>query len=247
MSDYQFWASRYKQQASWTRQTRNFIIQQLSLPKKADILEIGCGSYAVLNEFVKKDHNVFGIDIDHQILAFSKSRYPEIKVSTADGYTLPFTQDKFDLCYCHYFLLWMNDPVSILIEMMRVTKKTGWICCFAEPDYSSRIDAPPPLEKLGLIQNSSLEKQGVNLSTGRNIPFWLIEVNLKNIHWGIIGAHQPPIKSDHDNFEWEIINKDLSEIISENYLDQYKQIDQEAKNLGSRILFIPTFYAYAQK
>jgi hypothetical protein len=129
-----------------------------------------------------------------------------------------------------------------------VVKKFGWICCFAEPDYLSRIDSPPPLENFGQIQNFSLENQGVNLSTGRNLSAWMKLANLENIHWGIIGAHQQAIKQNNPtDFEWETINKDVSDLLSEKELAHFRQIDLAAKSLGTRILFIPTFYAYAQK
>ncbi len=79
MNDYQFWSSRYKLQASWTKQTRNFIINQISLPDQAYVLEVGCGSSAVLDEFTQSDHKTFGLDIDLQILKDSKKDLPEIK------------------------------------------------------------------------------------------------------------------------------------------------------------------------
>jgi ubiquinone/menaquinone biosynthesis C-methylase UbiE len=247
MRDYQFWSSRYKQQASWTRQTRNFIINQISLPPQANILEVGCGSFAVLDEFAKLGHTTYGLDIDKQILMFSKQYSPNSRLINGDGFSLPVRTDFFDLCFCHFLLLWLNDPVSVLKEMKRVTRNSGWICCFAEPDYLSRIDAPLPLEKFGQIQNISLEKQGVNLSTGRNLSAWMKLANLENIHWGIIGAHQQAINQDNTtDFEWKTINKDVSELLSDKEITQFKQIDLTAKSQGIRILFIPTFYAYAQ-
>jgi len=71
--------------------------------------------------------------------------------------------------------------------------------------------------------------------------------NLENIHWGIIGAHQQAINQDNTtDFEWKTINKDVSELLSDKEITQFKQIDLTAKSQGIRILFIPTFYAYAQ-
>ncbi|MDO9085968.1 MAG: class I SAM-dependent methyltransferase [Anaerolineaceae bacterium] len=248
MSDYQFWSLRYKQQASWTIQTRNFIINQITLPPKANILEVGCGSSAVLDEFTELGHITFGLDNDLQILNYSNQHLPKSRLINSDGYFLPFKNNFFDLCFCHYLLLWINDPLKIIKEMSRVSKKSGWICCFAEPDYLSRIDYPSPLDKLGQMQNSSLSTQGVNLSTGRNITNWLKEVSLSNIHWGIFGSHQ---KVASNNFaadtEWKTIQHDLEKLYPAEEILKYKEIEQNAQNQGIRILFIPTFYAYAQK
>ena len=248
MSDYQFWSSRYKQQASWTRETRNFIINQISLPPQANILEVGCGSFAVLNEFTESGKNTFGLDIDLQILKYSMQYSQKPKLINGDGMSLPLRNDFFDLCFCHYLLLWIDDPVSIIKEMLRVTKNSGWICCFAEPDYLSRIDYPSPLDKLGQMQNSSLSNQGVNLSTGRNISGWLMQARLSNIHWGILGSYQK-VESNFIKVysEWEIIQRDLELFYPKEEILKYKEIENKARIQGIRILFIPTFYAYAQK
>ncbi len=248
MSDYQFWSSRYKHQASWTRETRNFIINQISLPPQSNILEVGCGSSAVLDEFTESGHITVGLDIDLQILKYSNQYSPKSRLINGDGMSLPVKNDFFDLCFCHYLLLWLSDPVAIIKEMSRVTRKSGWICCFAEPDYLSRIDFPSPLDKLGQMQNSSLLNQGVNLSMGRNLSICLMQAGLSNIHWGIFGSHQNVENNiTKTNSEWETIQRDLENLYPEQEILQYKEIEHNAQTKGNRILFIPTFYAYAQK
>jgi ubiquinone/menaquinone biosynthesis C-methylase UbiE len=247
MSDYQFWSSRYKQQASWTRETRNFIINQISLPLQANILEVGCGSCAVLDEFNESGHNTVGLDIDFQILKYSIQNSSKASLINGDGLSLSLKNDFFDICFCHYLLLWIDNPVRILKEMSRVTNKTGWICIFAEPDYLSRIDYPSPLDKLGQMQNSSLSNQGVNLSAGRNLQNWLMQAGFSNIHWGIYGFHQK-VESHSINAysEWATTQRDLEKLYSVEEIVKYQEIEDNARTQGFRILFIPTFYAYAQ-
>jgi ubiquinone/menaquinone biosynthesis C-methylase UbiE len=247
MSDYQFWSSRYKQQASWTRETRNFIINQISLPLQANILEVGCGSCAVLDEFNESGHNTVGLDIDFQILKYSIQNSSKASLINGDGLSLSLKNDFFDICFCHYLLLWIDNPVRILKEMSRVTNKTGWICIFAEPDYLSRIDYPSPLDKLGQMQNSSLSNQGVNLSAGRNLQNWLMQAGFSNIHWGIYGFHQKvESHSINADSEWATTQRDLEKLYSVEEILKYKEIEDNARTQGFRILFIPTFYAYAQ-
>jgi SAM-dependent methyltransferase len=247
MSDYEFWSSRYAVQAAWTKETRNFILQQISLTGQAKILEVGSGSLAVLNEFNELGHTTFGLDIDLQILRHSNNPNTKTKLINADGMWIPMTKGTFDLCFCHYLLLWLVDPISLVKEMARVTKNNGWICCFAEPDYLARIDFPPPLEQLGQIQNKSLADQGVNLSCGRNISFWLQQANLSNIHWGIIGSHQKNSLDNTLDSEWGTFQRDIERISSQADILRYKEFEQKFTSRGSRINFIPTFYAYAQK
>ena len=246
MSDYEFWSSRYAYQASWTRPTRNFIIQQIPLTEPSNILEVGCGSLAVLNEFSELGHNTFGVDIDFEILNFSNSSNTKTKLVNADGMVIPFKKETFDLCFCHYLLLWLVDPLSLIKEMARVTKSNSWICFFAEPDYLARIDSPPSLEQLGQIQNKSLGDQGVNLSCGRNTPFWLQQANLSNIHWGIIGSHQKINTNNSLDSETETLWRDIEKISSNEEILKYKGLEHSTESQGTRINFIPTFYAYAQ-
>lgn len=246
MSDYEFWSSRYAHQATWTRQTRDFIIQQISLAEHANILEVGCGTLAVLNEFNESGHQTFGLDIDFDIIKFSKTPLKTTNLINADGIQIPIKKGTFDLCFCHYLLLWLEDPVSLLKEMSRVTKNNGWICCFAEPDYLARIDFPLPLEQLGQSQNESLALQGVNLSCGRNISNWLQQANFSNIHWGIIGSHQKVSMNNTANSEWQTIQRDIGKVSTLAEIHKYKEFERNAQFQGSRINFIPTFYAYAQ-
>lgn len=245
MKELEFWATRYQKQAQWTEQTRQFILKIINLPPQAKILEVGCGSLAVLKEYELDGHKTFGVDIDYSILNFANHQSTS-KLINSDGYFLPFLENYFDLCFCHYLLLWLQEPIKLLQEMKRVTKKSGWICCFAEPDYVARIDSPTPLEKLGEVQNQSLFKQGIYLATGRHIAGWLSDVNLTDISWGIIGAHQTGTSQDNQENEWQTTKKDVKPYLSSDNLNFYRQIEIEAQSQGIRVLFIPTFYAYAK-
>ena len=247
MSDYKFWSSRYKQQASWTKQTRNFILNQISLPIQANVLEVGSGSCAVLDEFTISGQNTFGLDIDFEILRSCNSSPNTQKLINANGMDIPIQSEVFDLSFCHYLLLWIKNPVNILHEMARVTKRNGWICCFAEPDYDSRIDFPPPFEKIGQMQNYSLYDQGVNLKTGRNLIHWFQKAGLVNIHYGIYGAHQEVTKKPGvDDLETKTLYSDLEKIYGEEEINNIFETSQKSFSLENQVLFIPTFYAYAQ-
>lgn len=248
MNDYDFWSFRYNQQARWTKPTRDFIVDQISISKASSILEIGCGSSAILNDLQVRSANLFGIDIDYNTLLHNKNKTLTTKVINGDAYFLPIKNNFFDLTFCHYLLLWLSNPVACLHEMSRVTKRTGWICCFAEPDYLSRIDAPQMIEKIGELQNESLIRQGVNLKTGRNLVDWLMSINLTNIHWGIIGSHQNiSEKKIPDDHEIEVMLKDFSWLSNSQEVSNLMEEEKKAQKDGNRVLFIPTFYAFGQK
>lgn len=247
MSDFHFWAKRYKSQARWTKQSRQYILQQINLPKNGKVLEVGCGSQAVLQEFLTFGFQTFGIDIDYSILNFSNQEQSKAALINADGYKLPFVDNFFDFSYCHFLLLWIDNPIKIINEMVRVTKRSGWICCFAEPDYLARIDSPAGLERLGEMQNKSLQNQGVNLSAGRNLSQWLSKSNLRDITWGILGSHNPHFSQKSDDLEWDTVIKDIQGYFSDKEIEEFRDTYYQSKINNTQILFVPTFYAYAQK
>jgi len=248
MNENDFWPSRYKVQATWTEPTRKFIIEQLSFSYPISVMEVGCGSSAVLKDFSLSNNKSIGIDLDFDILQYSKKINPNSSFINGNGFMLPIRNNFFDLSFCHYLLLWIDDPLSLLKEMVRVTKSEGWICCFAEPDYLSRIDSPFPMEKIGSYQNRALAEQGVSLQTGRNLPGWLSNLNLKNVHWGILGSHQEIIKSQiHTDSELETLRADLKSYLPHNEVSQLVEEVINVRKKGNQVLFIPTFYAYGQK
>ncbi len=130
--------------------------------------------------------------------------------------------------------------------MKRVTKNSGWLCCFAEPDYLGRIDFPSSLETMGKLQNQSLEKQGVNLSSGRNLTGWYSQLKLTNFSWGILGSHNDLANRKVNKDEWKMTEMDISENLSSSEISKFQDLDYSAQREGSRIFFVPTFYAYAK-
>ena len=150
-----FWHKRYTQQVRWTLETRRYIFDCIGAHPSQRILEVGCGSGAVLASLSEDGfNNTFGIDKDLQCVGADQTK----TVADADAYNLPFSQASFDICLCHFLLLWIADPLAVLKEMQRIVKPGGWVLALAEPDYGGRIDFPPELEALGQAQSKALAK-----------------------------------------------------------------------------------------
>jgi hypothetical protein len=132
----------------------------------------------------------------------------------------------------------------MLLEMSRVTRQGGLIVALAEPDHEARIDFPPELGILGKLQTQSLQQQGVDTQMGRKLGFHFSKIGLEEIETGILGAQWKTGTSNlADQSEWEILRSDLGNQISEDELQNFRQLDQSAYQDGSRVLFVPTFYA----
>ncbi len=244
MNDAQFWHERYRQQVRWTLETRRYIFDGINAHAAHKILEVGCGSGAVLSSLSTDGfNNTIGIDIDLQSLQADKSK----QIACADALNLPFSKSSFDICLCHFLLLWITEPLKALLEMQRVVKPGGWVLALAEPDYGSRIDYPPGLVALGRAQSQALQNQNADISVGRKLRSLFTQIGLENIRCGIISAEWSQTFSQADfDMEWAVLRKDLMARLPPEDLDRYYQIDLDASRQGRRILFVPIFYAFGQ-
>jgi ubiquinone/menaquinone biosynthesis C-methylase UbiE len=239
------WHERYLQQARWTQDVRRHLFKKAGLEPDDKVLEVGVGTGAVLGQ-IAADYpsDLVGIDIDYQSLHFAGSILPTSSLIQADAHLLPIPDGLFSLTYCHYLLMWVADPGRVIAEMHRVTQPGGYVAALAESDYSGRIDFPPPLDKLGELQTDALQAQGADIRMGRKLGELFNAAGLSDIEFGIFGSQwQTENPQDTDETEWMTILSDLGERISIKELAQYQQADKQARNAGSRVLFIPTFYA----
>jgi hypothetical protein len=46
--------------------------------------------------------------------------------------------------------------------------------------------------------------------------------------------------------EWKVLREDLGSQVSQRELDRYERIDRVAWQAGTRMLFVPTFYAWGK-
>lgn len=242
------WDARYRLQAGWTRDLRQYAYRQANLPGAGRVLEVGCGTGAILADFRDRSNlAVFGIDIDRSALQIAREQTSFSRLSAADAHSLPFADGVFGVTLCHYFLLWAAQPEKAIAEMVRVTRPGGFVLVLAEPDYGGRIDYPPPLERLGALQTEALARQGVDPRMGRKLAGLLKRAGLQQVQHGVVNAGWGA-GMDEESYEseWRVLRSDLGEMISGEEIDDYERIDREAWRLGERVLFVPTFYAWGR-
>lgn len=244
------WDSRFNQQAQWTAPLRKHLLNQLNTPMNK-VLEVGSGTSSILRHLLtyKKENpkQLFGVDINFPFLAFSKNNHFPLSHICAKGEFLPFASNVFNLSYCHYLLLWLDNPLVVLAEMKRVTKPGGYIIAFAEPDYGGRIDFPDELTAIGKWQLLSLEQQGADPLIGRKLKSLFHKTKLTEIKTGILGAEWQSPEPEMDELEWELVFHDIENFVEIGQLTRYKEIDKASRSKGQRILYVPTFYAVGEK
>jgi len=88
------------------------------------VLDVGCGTGALLNELSAKADYVVGLDNSSEALDFCRLRGHENLVK-ADGAFLPFGDEEFDLVTAIGVIEHISDDSRFLSELQRVLKKNG--------------------------------------------------------------------------------------------------------------------------
>jgi hypothetical protein len=142
-------------------------------------------------------------------------------------------------------LLWLSDPEQAVYEMGRVVRTGGHVLICAEPDYGGRLDWPDfPIREW---QIEGLRRQGANPFVGRQIRHLLVQAGLRadvsaiQSHWDA--------QTLYENFEheWRWIAYDVSEAVDQKTFDRVKAQAWTAIESGTRLVYVPTFCAFAKK
>lgn len=240
------WHTRYTQQASWTRDLRDYIFNKAGLNPSYRILEVGCGTGAILSSF-STFPIVYGLDIDHRNLRDCRIHAPNAVLVEADVKTLPYPDESFDITYSHFLLLWVGDPLRALLEMKRVTRPSGYVIAFAEPDYLNRVDAPKELVQLGKWQTESLIRQGADPGIGSRLAELFHEAGIHIIETGTIQGQVNEAPPDEWKLEWDVIESDLAGWVPDADIQKMKLVDKRAREQKTRVMHVPTHFAWGNK
>ena len=248
------WHKRYLRQASWTAELRHYLLAQAGLTDSHRVLEVGCGTGAILLDVAQlataRDPRGFflhGLDITADALTQSRLHAPSALLTQGDALSLPFRAGAFDITLSHFLLLWVKDPLRSLREMRRVTRPGGHVLALAEPDYAARVDRPASLRALGMLQQRVLREQGADPAIGARLADLVRESRMTIVETGTIPAWTASALTDEGfDSEWEVLRQDLHAILPRAELDRLMQLDAQARARGERVLHVPMYFVHAQ-
>jgi ubiquinone/menaquinone biosynthesis C-methylase UbiE len=236
------WHNRYLQQAAWTRDLRNYLFEKAGLADAHRVLEVGCGTGAVLRE-IESPASLFSLDLEPASLAECRIHASAASLTRGDAHSLPYPDRSFDIVYCHFLLLWVSDPLQVVNEMARVGRT---VLALAEPDYSQRVDEPAELREVGRWQTESLLRQGADPSFGSRLAETFYQAGIQLIETGPIQSAEKKRSVMEWENEWAVIEADLAGSVSGEDIQKMKVLDENARKNGKRSLHVPTYFAWGK-
>ena len=242
------WHTRFTQQSGWTRPLRSHLYKKAGLQDASLVLEVGCGTGAILSDLPSlTDARIHGVDLEYARLREANMHVASARFVNANALALPYANRLFEICFCHFLLLWVGDPIQVLREMHRVTCKGGAILVMAEPDYGQRIDTPQEMARLGELQTLSLQTQGADPTIGSRLPSLFTQAGIHLIEYGTLQRFSPEaLKTEDWELEWRVLESDLEGVLLLSEIASLKRIDLEARLKGQRTLYVPTYFAWGR-
>ncbi len=239
------WHERYTQQARWTRDLRAYLFDKAGLKDARRVLEVGCGTGAILST-ITASALLHGLDLAPDALAEARIHAPGAILVHADALSLPYADFTFDIVFCHFLLLWVNDPLRAVREMARVTRPQGHVLALAEPDYSQRVDKPASLAPLGKWQAEALRAQGADVSFGARLAETFARAGIEVIETGTIRRSEEEASRGEREKEWAVMEADLAASVPGEDIQKMKSLDDDAWARGERVLHVPTYFAWGR-
>lgn len=237
------WHSQFTRQAGWTRATRQHLYRRANLLRARRVLDVGSGTGAVTEELAARTRGqVVGVDLDPAMVAYAQGRGGRAEYRLGDAHDLPFDDGWFDVSACHFLLLWCRDPAQAAAEMVRVTQPGGAVLVCAEPDYGGRIDHPNlPLRDW---QMEALRSEGADPYLGRKLHALFALPAVRSVEVGIIPGlwDAATLRAEFDA-EWALWARSLAGLVADDELARVQAADRAAIEAGTRLVFVPTFYA----
>jgi len=240
------WHKQFLRQAGWTQATRSQLYRRANLLRARRVLDVGCGTGAITAELSRRSRGeVTGIDLDPAMVAFARQHAPDARFELGDALALPFPDGHFDVVCCHFVLLWVQDPQRAVREMARVARDGGSVLICAEPDYGARVDWPAlPVAEW---QAEGLRRQGADPLIGRKLRELMTAADL-DAAVGVTSSFWNP-EALRDNFqaEWQWIAHDVGSFVPSPDLANAHAQAKAAVDAGTRLVYLPLFYALARK
>ena len=166
---------------------------QLNLPPSAQVLEVGCGTGAMVRFLAHRSDfsgKAFGVDQSPLFIEAARRFAQEegignrVEFRVGDAHGLDFLPATFDAAIAHTLISHVTEPITVLREMARVVRPGGTVAIF-DGDYASLTYAFPDHDLGHRMDVAIVTATFNNPLVMRDLPRLLPEIGLKIIAaWG---------------------------------------------------------------
>jgi ubiquinone/menaquinone biosynthesis C-methylase UbiE len=103
----------------------DWLLSLFGAPLRGRMLDVGCGTGAMLTAADARGIATAGIDISDVAVARAQERVPAAELHVGVAERLPFMDGEFDIVSCLGSLEHFSDPTQAVREMRRVTRPAG--------------------------------------------------------------------------------------------------------------------------
>jgi ubiquinone/menaquinone biosynthesis C-methylase UbiE len=152
------------------------------------VVEVGAGAGTIAIDIARRvapGGRVFAADPSEGLLARARARAAEAEVGhlldcrVADGRSLPFGPAAFDAAFCHWVLLHVDQPATVIAEMRRVTRRGGRVMC-VEMDWETMTVHPGATGLTRQILHHSIDRSRDGWS-GRRLAGYFRQCGLVDV------------------------------------------------------------------
>ncbi len=154
------------------------------------VLDCGCGPGSITLGIAARavPGEVVGVDsgksqIDRAVAQAAHEGVRNVRFITANSYSLPFPEAKFDRVFSHALLEHLADPVRALRELYRVLKPGG-VIGVCSPDWDGFMLSPPSSELSRAVDAyiALQSKNGGDVGVGRKLGVHLETSGFGEVH-----------------------------------------------------------------
>ena len=130
------------------------------------VLDVACGTGVLAREAAERTETVVGIDLNEDMLAVARRKTPNVQWRQGNAEALPFEDDNFDAVVSQFGLMFFENKITAISEMLRVLRPGGRL---AVATWDSIDHAPG----YAAMKDLAVQLFGEELVSGFDAPFIL--------------------------------------------------------------------------